>query len=189
MRPRRPCLPDADLSERSRDADSRDFNRNLGSKDGRVWAINTSSMGHLQGTGTAPQVFAAASLTPSFSTGTYGGLYFEGTGYFPITGSPMVSFSFSGSTYNTTPVATSPGSYFMMSLTGSSNGGGNAILWAVTSDTGIPVQTARQATLRALSPATLAELWSSGSGDIGTYSKYILTVGRQRTRLRRQLGR
>lgn len=144
----------------------------LGSKDCRVWVIDTGSMGHLQGTGTAPQVFSATSCTPGFGTGTYGGLFFGSTGYFPITGGSTYGFTFSSSTYNTTAAAVSSASYFQMAISGSSNGGANPILWAVTPDSGSPIQTARQATLRALNPATLAEYWNSGPGNIGTFAKY-----------------
>lgn len=145
----------------------------LGSKDCRVWVIDTTSMGHLQGTGTAPQVFNATSCTPSSGTGTYGGMFFGSTGYFPITSGDTYGFSFSGSNYTTTPASVSSSTYFQMALAGSSNGGSNPILWAVTPDAGSPIQTSRQATLHALSPATLTEYWNSGSGNIGTYAKYV----------------
>lgn len=144
----------------------------LGSKDCRVWVIDTTSMGHLQGTGTAPQVFNATTCTVGGETGTYGGLFFGSTGYFPITSSNTIGFTFSGSTYNTTPASTSSATYFMMSLAGSSNNGSNQILWSTTPDSGGPITTPRAATLRALNPATQAEYWNSGAGNIGTYSKY-----------------
>lgn len=145
----------------------------LGSKDGRVWVIDTTSMGHLQGTGTAPQVLSTASFSASFATGTYGGLFFGSVGYFPLVGLQTYSFAFSGSTYGATPTI-SGASYYQMALAGSSNSGSGSILWATTPDTGVPNTAEQTTTLRALNPSTMAELWNSG--PVGHYSKYISPV-------------
>ncbi len=144
----------------------------LGSKDGRVWLIDTMNMGHLQGTGTAPQVITTTSFAAGGETGTFGGLFFGQAGYFPIRGGAMYGYSFGGSTFATTPLATSTTAYNQMTLAGSSNGGANAIMWALTADSD-PEQTPRAATVRALNPLTLVEYWNSGAGNIGTYSKFV----------------
>lgn len=147
----------------------------LGSKDGRVWLLDTTSMGHLQGTGTAPQVLSTASFTAGGATGIYGGIYFGGVGYFPLVGLQSYAFTFSSTAYNSTP-AIGSGSYFQAAMAGSSNSGTNPILWAATPESGLAQRNRRNATLRALDPATMNELWASSSGTIGSHSKYVSPV-------------
>jgi hypothetical protein len=143
----------------------------IGSKDGRIWVVDTGSMGHLQGTGTAPQVFSVPnSFTPGPATGIYGGLFFNSTGFFPVATFPVVAFSFSGSTYNTTAIASTVGSYPQVTLAGSSNGTQNPIVWALTVASSA-YSTQRPVTLRAWNPVTLAEYWNSGT-VIGNYAKF-----------------
>jgi hypothetical protein len=142
----------------------------LGSKDGRVWVIDTGNMGHLQGSGAAPQVFNSATVTEGSGTGVFGGAFFQSNGYFPIASQSMNGFAFSGSTYTTAAFASTSPSFAQVALTGTSNGGSNPILWAVTIDSS-GFSTERQATLRALNPATLAQYWAT-DGSYGAYSKF-----------------
>lgn len=142
----------------------------FGSKDGRGWVVDTANMGHLQGTGQAPQVFTVGSITAGAGTGIYGGCFFGGVGYFPMAGLPTSAFSFSGSTYNTTAVASTSASFAQVTMAGSSNAGTNPILWMITVDSS-PLVTKRAATLRAMNPSTLAEYWNSGT-VIGNYAKF-----------------
>lgn len=139
------------------------------SKDGRAWVLSTSSMGHLQGTGTAPQVFTIQSITAGQNTGVYGGVFFNGVGYFPITGNPLYAFSFSGSTFTTTPLAVTSPSFAQMAMSASSDSGSDGILWCATVNAS-PFLTKRPVILRALDPSTLTELWNSGT--IGNYAKF-----------------
>ena len=143
----------------------------IGSKDGRIWVIDTTSMGHLQGSGTAPQVFAVPdSFTPSSSSGIYGGMFFNSTGYFPVNGFDMHAYAFSGSTYTTTPAASTGSAYSQVMTTGSSNAGVNPIAWAVTVSSS-PFSTAQTATLHAMNPLTLVDYasWTS----FGHYAKFV----------------
>lgn len=142
----------------------------FGSKDGRVWVIDTTNMGHLQGTGKAPQVFPVASITAGAGTGIYGGCFFGNVGYFPMAGLPTSGFSFSGSTFTTTALASTSANFAQVTMAGSSNAGANPILWMLTVDSS-PVVTKRPVTLRARNPVTLAEYWNSGS-LIGNYAKF-----------------
>lgn len=144
----------------------------LGSKDGRVWAIDTTNMGHLQGTGAAPQVFNSATFTATGGSGIYGGLFAASAGTFSVSAFPFYTFSFSGTAYNTIPVL-SVSSFRQSTLTSSSNAGTNVITWAVTPDSGSPIQTQRAATLRAFNAVTLVEYWNSGTGNIGTMAKFV----------------
>jgi len=142
----------------------------IGSKDARVWVIDTTSMGHLQGSGTLPQVFTSASITVGPGSGIFGGLFFGSVGYFPVASNIMNAFAFSGSTFTTTPAAsTSPSTYPQLTLTGSSNSGSNSIIWALAPIAGA-FSAAQQVILHAFNPSTLAEYWNSGS--VGLYAKF-----------------
>jgi hypothetical protein len=142
----------------------------IGSKDGRVWVVDSTNMGHLQGTGNAPQVFTAFSLTAGGGTGIYGGIFLNSNGYFPNAGSQLSGFSFSGSTFTTTAFASTVSSFAQVAAAGSSNNGTNSILWLLTVASQ-PAVTARPVTLRAMNPATLIEYWNSGAA-IGSMSKF-----------------
>lgn len=141
----------------------------FGSKDGRIWVVLSTSMGHLQGTGTAPQVFNAATVTATNSSGVYGGAFFQSTGFFPVNGQPTFAFTFSGSTYTTTALASTPGSYSQVMLAGSSNAGSNSILWGLTISAGA-YSVQRSVVLHAVNPTTLSDYYSSGS--LGNYAKF-----------------
>lgn len=142
----------------------------VGSKDGRIWGIDGTNMGHLQGSGATPQVFSVPeSITAGAGTGIYGGLFFGNTGYFPTATFPTFAFTFSGTTYNTTAAAQTSASYAQVTMAGSSNSGANPIAWAVTVGSSA-YSTQRLATLRAWNPATLAEYWNSGT--YGNYAKF-----------------
>ncbi len=105
----------------------------IASKDGRAWVLDTTALGGLQGVGVGPvQVFTVFSLTPSFATGTYGGLFLNGKGYFPIRRNPNFGFSFSGSSFTTTPFATSADSINPpLMMAGTSNAGATGIVWTI----------------------------------------------------------
>ena len=148
-----------------------------GGKDYRVFSVLQACMGHLQGGGsscTAAQVFPTGA--GSGDHGIYGGMFAGTTGYFPNDGA-MYAFSLSGSTWNITPtVSAGTYSYPGAQCSLSSNGSSNSILWCVT-DAANSETVPRPGTLRALNPATLAEMWSSdtdmsGVDSLGTLSKF-----------------
>lgn len=156
----------------------------LGEKDFNIYSVNTSCMGHLSGTVggcTAPQIFPtnASGVTNSHS-GVYGGMFMNGIGYFPNVSGSLYSFSLSGSTWNTTPVATTSSSYSFpgIQITGSSNGVSTGVVWGL-SFSGSAYGTAQNGTLRAFDPSTLSELWNSGtlaSNNIGQVNKFASPV-------------
>lgn len=147
----------------------------IGSKDGRIWVIDTTNMGHLQGTGAAPQVFSVPdSFTPGAATGIYGGLFFGSAGYFPVHNFSIHEFAFSGSTYATTPLASSVDPYAQATMAGSSNVGSNPIVWGITVASSA-FSSPQPATLHAWNPANFTEYWNSGS-TIGNYAKFAAPV-------------
>ena len=154
------------------------------SKDFNAYLIDTTNMGHLQGSGAAPQTWQICSgCTKGKSSGGYGQIYMNGVWYLSTSGNDadsfggaaagsLYAFTFGGSTFTTTPVATNintwpyPGP---AQLAGSSNGASNQIIWGVTGSSQaftIPVA----GTLRAFN-TSLAELWNSGS-SLGLMSKF-----------------
>ena len=149
------------------------------SKDGRAWVIDSTNMGHLQGSGAAPQVFTVFSLSANFHSGTYSGGFFNSTGYFPINGQATYAFSFSGSTYNTTALCSTPSTYSQVMLTGTNNFlGSNKILWALTIGASA-YSSAVPVTLRAWNPTTCAEYWNSGTiGGVSKFNSPTIVNGR-----------
>lgn len=146
----------------------------FGSKDFRVWNVESTDMGHLQGTGTAPQVFFTnASGVAGSASGIYGGLFFNNAGYFPNIAGKLYGFSFSAGSYNTTPWTTA-GNLRIQGMTGSSNGVSNGIVWITTSASSA-YASAVAGTLRALNPADLTEYWNSDANAtdaLGNISKF-----------------
>lgn len=153
-------------------------------KDYNAYLIDTSSMGHLQGSGTAPQTWQICSgCTKGKSTGGYGQIYMNGVWYLATSGfdadsfggtaaGSLYAFTFGGSTFTSTPVATNINTWAFpgpAQIAGSSNGASNQIVWAVTGAS--QAFTAPAAgTLRAFN-TSLTEIWNSGS-TLGLMSKY-----------------
>lgn len=151
-------------------------------KDFNVYSIDTTCMGHLQGSsGCTLQAFKTnASGTPGPASGSYGGAFAISNLYLPTTTGSFYAFAFSAGSFNTTPVLQSttfgvPGPAQMLV---SSNGAATGILWAVT--TALSTHAViRPGTLRAIDPATLAELWNSdtiGHNTLGTITKFAAPV-------------
>jgi hypothetical protein len=146
-------------------------------KDFNVYVIDTTCMGHLQGSGGCSlQTFQTNAMgTPSKFSGTYGGAFMSNTLWLPTTAGSIYEYAFSSGSFNTTPVATQTNSYGFpgpAQMTVSSNAGANAILWVVTNPSGTGAfQNPQPGTLRALNASTLAELWNSGS-SLGTMAKF-----------------
>lgn len=145
----------------------------FGAKDFNVYSIDTTCMGHLQGSSacTAPQIFKTNPTGSGQDFGIYGGMFANGVGYFPNVGAQIYSFSISGSTWNTTPRAGSTTAYGFPGAQMTYAGG---IVWALTT-TGNSETSAQAGTLRALNPADLTEYWNSDqtSGDaLGTLAKF-----------------
>lgn len=141
------------------------------SKDGRVWVLDMVNLGHLQPANPVPQVFTSCSVTPSSSSGIYGGLFFRNVGYFPCASHVMSSYTYSGASYTTSPLAVTVSIFPQMMLTGSSNAGAAPIVWASTVSASA-FSTPQVVTLRAFDAVTLVELWNSGS-SIGNYAKFV----------------
>jgi hypothetical protein len=139
-------------------------------KDFSVYLINTSTM-------TQVQTFLTNSGgTPASFTGSYGGLLMNNVLYLPTTTGPLYAFSFSGSSFNTTPLFTTAqnlGSHNGQ-LSGSANGSSNGILWQVTGATS-SFTSNPAGTLRGLNASSGVELWNSdmsGRDALGLISKF-----------------
>ncbi len=156
----------------------------LGEKDFNVYVVDSTCMGHLQGTSgcPAPAIFPTnPSGSTSHSSGIYGGMFMNGIGYWPnTTGGPIYAFTFSGGAFVPTPLAISSQTFAFpgAQMQGSSYGGSNAIVWAATFATS-SFFTPTNGTLRALNPTTLAEFWNSDTrpGDsVGRMTKFTSPV-------------
>lgn len=151
----------------------------IGGKDFNVYVVDTTCMGHLQGSNPSCnlQTFKtnAAGTITSFS-GSYGSAFANNLLYLPNTSGSIYEFAFNGSSFNTTPVATQTNTYGFpgpAQMTVSSNGGSNTILWVTTGTTnGFNATT--PGTLRALN-TSLTELWNSGTGSniLGSLGKFV----------------
>jgi hypothetical protein len=142
----------------------------LGSKIGIVWTIDRTNMGHLQGSGATPNILTVTSLSPGPDTGIYGGLFFDNFGVFTITGGPTYSYTFSSGSY-TAAGTSSITNYFRNSMSGTSNGTSNPIVWALTTIDSGSDSLPRSVTLRAFNPTNMTEYWNSGV--IGHWSKFV----------------
>jgi len=99
--------------------------------------------------------------------------------YLPTTAGSIYAYTWGGSSFTTTPLATdttSFGSFGPSAMSGSSNGASNGILWVTTTASGQSSFTSTHAgTLRARNPTTLVEYWNSdtsGTDTLGTLSKF-----------------
>lgn len=140
-----------------------------GAKDFRVYSLDSTCMGHLQGSGSgcpSPQLFYTTMGSPGNHVGIYGGVFANNAAYFSVTqdaGGLIYAFSFSPSTglWNQTPVTNgttfaNPGAQ----MSYSSNGAFNGVLWAITTATSAETS-GTHAVLRAFNPSTLTEVYNS----------------------------
>ncbi len=140
----------------------------FGAKDFNVYSLNTACMGNIGGTNngcSAPQKFPTGSGSPTDHQGVYACMYIPEThtGYFPNTAGSIYSFTLSGSTWNTTPAATSAAFQFPgAQMSGSSNGTSNQIVWASIAATSSLFSPAA-GILSALDSSSLTTLWSSAT--------------------------
>jgi hypothetical protein len=154
-----------------------------GAKDFNLYSISTACMGHLQGGGSScpsAQIWLTSAGAISSHVGIYGGAFANGIVYAPTTGGNLYAYSFSGSSFNTTPLATSPITYAFPGAypSVSSSGAFNQVVWAVTTASSAE-SSAQSGTLRAFNASTLAELYNSGtvSGDnMGQLNKFAPPV-------------
>jgi hypothetical protein len=140
-----------------------------------VYVIDTTCMGHLQGSsGCTIQTFQTnASATITSSSGSYGATFFNSSLILPLTTGDIYSFAWGGSTFTTTPTFHSTTSFGFpgpAQMSGSCNGTANCILWTVTGASSA-YSALQLGTLRAIDPATGSELWNSGS-SLGTLTKF-----------------
>lgn len=160
----------------------------FGMKDFNVYSINSTCMGQLGGTVggcTAPQIFATGSGTVSSHSGVYGGMYMNGVGYFPNVVGSLYGFSLSGSTWNTTPLATTSSTYAFpgIQITGSSNGASTGVVWGLSLATGA-YNSGQVGVLRAFDPSSLNELWNSSTlttnnlGQVNKFASPVVANGR-----------
>ncbi len=115
-------------------------------------------MGHLGGTA---QLFPTdPGGVISQHSGCYGGTFINGKAYFPNTGGKIYGFSLSGTTFNTTPFTTTDSFAFPgATLSSSSNGASNTIIWGTT--VSVSAETSAQlVTLRAFD-ASLNQIFTS----------------------------
>jgi hypothetical protein len=146
----------------------------IAAKDFNVYLIDTTCMGHLQGSsGCALQTFQTlVGGTATAFSGSYGAAFANNLLYLPITAGSIYEFAFSAGSFNTTPIATQTNTYGMpgpAQMTLSSNGTSNTILWVATGATS-SFEAKATGTLHALN-TSLAELWNSGA-TLGTLAKY-----------------
>ncbi len=145
-------------------------------KDYNVYSLNTASLGHLGGTA---QVFATNGAgVISEHSGCYGGTFINGNAYFPNTAGKIYGFALSGTTFNTTPFTTSASFAFPgATLSSSSNGASNTIIWATTVATSAE-NAVEPVTLRAFD-ASLNQLYSdTPSANLSKFALPVVADGR-----------
>jgi hypothetical protein len=156
-------------------------------KDYQAYVVDTSCMGHLQGSSTCSlqNWDICSTCAKTKNTGGYGEIFLNNVWYLPTTGDDsnggvaagsLYGFGFSGSTFNTSPVAANINTWPFpgpAQITGTSNGAVSSLIWAVTgaSET---FDTTSRGTVRVFD-TSLTELWNSGSGSnaLGLMSKYV----------------
>lgn len=150
-------------------------------KDFNVYAVDTTCMGHLQGSsGCTLQTFPTnngGSVT-KFS-GSYGGVVTSGGLWLPTTAGSIYSYTLAAGSFSAGASQTNsygfPGPAQMMET---DNAGANGILWVVTAPTST-FEAVGTGTLRALNSSTLAELWNSdtsGQDTLGGMAKFVAPV-------------
>jgi hypothetical protein len=148
----------------------------VAAKDFNVYVIDSSCMGHLQGSsGCSLQNFKTTSNPADFGTGSWGGAFGMNTAFLPISHGPVYAYAYNGATLINTPLISSanfgfPGAHLSLA----SNGISSPILWMSTC-VGDSSASGQAGTLRAYNPATMTEYWNSDSvsGDtLGTMAKF-----------------
>lgn len=150
----------------------------IASKDFNVYLLDTTCMGHLQGSsGCALQTFKTnASGTITAFSGSYGALYINGSLILPTTAGSLYSFAFSAGSFNTTPTATNIQSFGVFGpaqLLGTSNGASDSLIWTTTAAAST-FTTVQAGTLRCFN-TSLTEIWNSGtnaSDSLGNMTKF-----------------
>lgn len=163
----------------------------FGAKDFNLYNVNTACMGGIGGTNngcTAPQVFGTGTPTITDHSGIYGQMYLGAgsTLYAPNTGANLYSFSLSGPSFNTSPVANvGPFAFPGAQMSGSSNGASTGLVWSVvTTGSTSALYSPQAGKLQALNPATLATLYDSSTlpqdylGTMAKFSKPTVANGR-----------
>ncbi len=143
-------------------------------KDFRVYNVDRTNLGHLQGTGAVPQLFPTdPGGVISVHSGCYGGTFINSHAYFPNTAGQIYAFSLSGTTFNTTPVTSSASfEYPGAQMSSSSNGSANTIIWATTVATSA-LFAPEIMTLRAFD-ASLNQIYSDTQS--ASMSKFVVPV-------------
>ncbi len=156
----------------------------IAGKDFNVYVLDTTCLGHLQGSSMCSiQNFKTDSVTtPDGGTGSYGILFMNNSLFLPLVSGELYSFgSWSGSTFNSTPVrirSATSGAPGPAELSGSSNAAASGVVWVVTSAT-TASEAVAAGTLRALNPANLLEYWNSDTlaqDSLGNRSKFVAPV-------------
>lgn len=138
----------------------------FGAKDWVARSLVKTCLGQLGGTvnGCTPQTWSMPNVgTPGPNSGIFtAGVFMNNTWYLPTNGSNVYAFSYSGTSFTTTPLATSAGTFALHGLimTGSSNGVNNGIIWGVsqiTANFNAPVP----GKLTALKASDLSFIWDS----------------------------
>jgi hypothetical protein len=147
----------------------------IAAKDFNVYVIDTTCMGHLQGSsGCTLQTFQTkVGGTGTNSSGSYGAAFMNGSLILPLTAGDIYSYVWGGSSFTTTPTfhnTTAFGFPGPAQMAGSCNGSTNCILWVVTAASSA-FSSLRAGTVRALDPVTGSELWNSGS-SLGNMTKF-----------------
>lgn len=146
----------------------------VGAKDYTVYSMPTSCLGHLGGGVCPVQSFKTNPGAGSVVDGIYqGSLYANGALYFPSVAGPIYRVPLNGSQWNPPVAGTVNYAFPGATLSGSSNGQQNGLLWAMTA-AGSAESSPQAGTLRAIDPVTLGELWNSGTGPdaLGTLAKF-----------------
>jgi hypothetical protein len=156
----------------------------LAAKDFNVYVIDTTCMGHLQGSsGCTIQTFQTNSGgTVTTSSGSYGAAFFNNSLVLPLTHGDIYSFAWSGSNFTTSPTFHNTGTFGFpgpAQMSGSCNASSNCILWVVTAAAGA-FSSLRPGTVRAIDPATGTEYWNSAStlGNLSKFSAPTVANGR-----------
>lgn len=157
-----------------------------GSKEGRIFVVDRAIMGGWQATSDS-QIVQNFKVNPTTNKPIQGTIvYWNGAGVgprifvWPVADS-LKAFNFNGSSFNTTPAATSsltsvewPGGVLSLSANGSTANSG--IVWASHGLTGSANTTTRPGMLRAFRATDLVEIWNSQQNsardNIGNFAKF-----------------
>ena len=150
-------------------------------KDSRLIVVNTANMGHLQGSGQAPQQIFNFGSNLLYEGVLFPGVgaYYQNSAFGGSSSFPLQAFHWNGTSFSSTAVTGSSYGFPGGQYSGSSNGLANGILWSTncSSCNGQPANPPA-GTLYALNPLTLAQIYSSGAGvdALGLMSKFAPPV-------------